>query len=79
MIRSFAGKENVTYRLAAVLLARSYFRMGAYRVAGALGAQARIASRRVEQLAPEDLAAAQAVVDRIVENTRVSEELFYVA
>ncbi len=37
VFRSFAGKQNVTYSYVAVLLARSYFRMGAYRVAGALG------------------------------------------
>lgn len=77
VFRSFAGQDDVTYPLVAALLARSYFRIGAYRVAGALGMQSRIASRRVEQLAPEELAAAQAVVNRIVENTPVFEEPCY--
>ena len=79
VFRTFAGKEDVTYPLVTALLARSYFRMGAYRVAGALGVQSRIASRRVEQLAPHELQAAQTVVDKFVENRRVFEQVSYAA
>lgn len=77
VFRSFAGKQDVTYPFVAALLARSCFRIGAYRVAGALGMQSRIAARRVELLAPGELMAAQSVVNQIVEEAQLLEEMSY--
>ncbi len=66
VFRSFAGQQGVTHGFAAALLLRSYLRIGAYRAAGALGMQSRIAARRLESLSQDEMLEAQSVIDRLV-------------
>jgi|tagenome__1003787_1003787.scaffolds.fasta_scaffold20982718_4 glycosyltransferase involved in cell wall biosynthesis len=74
VFRMFSGEDGISFSTAKALVFRSYVRMGAYQAAGMFGMQSRIAARRVEKLADEELRQAQSVVDQMAKNAAEREE-----